>query len=353
MALVVTPLAGADSAPTPQQLEALREAQEQEQAGQTSEQEAPEQEAQPAASQQAQAPEGQEPSGEGEPNAEPDEAARRENARVAYSLRQREVQLREREARLAAEERARTEAQAKREQEEKELAALDELSLLERIAKKTGKPLETVLRNAIARAANGGKPTPEMEAQAEKDRLAQLEAKQKELDEKLLKSEQDRQAREAQARYEQTLADIRDEYATAIDASLHPFLAALEPSEAVHKAMLIANEYATRTGQLPETNDLMEYVETQEREAFEARAAKVGYARAAKENPEGAAAAAAAATPPPPVAAALPTKGAKKVVSNRAAAARGTPPVDYRKMSERDRVAAAGREVFGKFFPEE
>jgi len=110
-------------------------------------------------------------------------------------------------------------------------------------------------------------------------------------------------------------------------------LASLEANRVAQAVLRVADDYAARTGDVPEVSDVLDYLENQERARFEAIAERAGYS---KREAQAVAAEMAAGEPPP------------RPLTNAAAAERGSAPTDWRKMSERERIERAGREVFGK-----
>jgi hypothetical protein len=303
------------------------------------------------------------------------EQAKAEAARAAYALRQQERALKKRQDDLQAREAALKEAAAKREAEEAEYAQLDELALLERISAKTGKSLDSIVRGAIARVANGGEPSPEQKMAAlEKlarealERADKMEASMRERDEAAQRA---RAEADAQNRIEQMRLSI----AASIDPEAHPFLNTYGADEVAEHALMLANEYAVRTGEAPEFADVLEYMEAQESAEFERRATAAGWTKqqirdaspAAKDEP----------APPPmrdvssgglvygdaSLEAAQRAAGVSQgvvrnnrgqfqrsgaAVTNGQASARGEAPVNWSAMSERERITRAAAEVFGK-----
>lgn len=304
------------------------------------------------------------------------EAARVEAARAAYALRQQERQLQARHAELEARAKQLEEADAARKAREAEESQLDEIALLEAIAKRKGTTLDAVVRGAIARVQNGGQATVEQQIAEAKAAAEEAKAEAKRLREEAeaARAQEAEAARAAEA--EARINAFRDAYAGGIDENHHPFLSMLNPADVAERGLYIANAYALETGRIPATEEVLEYLEGVERTAFEDRATKVGWTKA---QAAAAAAAAAGAQPSPtsgvdtsdnPAPASggllfghsadgMPGAGSQGVtrdtagrfvpraVTNSAASARGAAPVDWRNMSERDRIAAAGREVFG------
>lgn len=202
--------------------------------------------------------------------------------------------------------------------------------------------VEDLLRRSIAKISNGGKPTPEMELQQALEMAKKAQAEAESIREELKKRDQDleqRRIEEAQAR---AIQDYRDDAASAVDEAKHPFLAAYDPARVAEAALRAADAYAAKTGVIPAVEDILDYLEQVEREEWEARAPKLGFTKAPPPNDPAATAPARA-----PNGKFQPRAETPRTVSNQSAAARGEAPVDYRKMSKRERARTAGREVFG------
>lgn len=118
------------------------------------------------------------------------------------------------------------------------------------------------------------------------------EAKAAELEAREEKRLRELEERQAQEQYEQVVYGFRSQYANAVSAEKHPFLNALSREVVAQRALDAANHYAKVTadangvGLVPDTNELIDYLEKVEREEFEARAGKVGFARQAVKQPE-------------------------------------------------------------------
>jgi len=327
------------------------------------------------------------PKAEGESEAEaaaPDPEAEAEgrrlaDARTAYALRQQEKQLAQQRAELDLQARQMAAEKAARAKQLADEEALDEIALVEAIAKRTGKGVDEVVRGLIARVQNGGKATVEQQlevvakdAKEAREYAAQLEARLR-ADAEAAAEAYDVQRKEAY------LNELRDSYASALDENHHPILSTMDPAEVAERGLVAANAYVLQGYPMPTAEAVLEYLEKVEHTEFVARATKAGYSKAA--IAEAAAAATEAAQPAatgvdasdwsPPARGGLvygaaadagyqPSLGngvqrnamgqyvAPRAVTNNDAAARGTAPIDWRNMDERDRVAAAGREVFGK-----
>lgn len=232
------------------------------------------------------------------------------------------------------------------------------------------------MRGAIARVQNGGQATVEQRVEA-----AEREAREAREAAAKLKAELEQQRSEEQAAHERQAAEyrlneLRDTYASTIDENHHPFLSLLDPAEVAERGLFAANAYATQVGLVPPADEVIQFLEDQERAAFEARATKAGWTKAQ------AAAAVQAATAAPAPSGGVDTSdnpaparggltfshsadgapGAQaqgvtrdtsgrfvpRAATNSQAAARGTAPADWRGMSERERIARAGAEVFGR-----
>lgn len=198
---------------------------------------------------------------------------------------------------------------------------------------------EDVIRRAIARIANNGQLTPE---QAQEDLKREI-AEAKRLAEELKKELSDRDLRAQQAAAEAEAQAFIDDYRQSVVAEIkpdaYPFLAAFEADEVAETALHVANRYAEKTGEVPAIADVLAYIEQTERQKFEARAAKVGYARPAPQ-------AAPSAPRDPSTGRFQPT-----ALPNSVAAERGSAPEDFSKMSERERLLAAGRWLSEKMGP--
>lgn len=309
------------------------------------------------------------------------EARRLADARTAYALRQQEKQLGQQRAELEAQARQLAAEKAERAKQLADEDALDEIALVEAIAKRTGKGVDDVVRGLIARVQNGGKATVEQ----------QLEAVSKEAREAreyavALQAKLDRQAAEEleyarMASQEAYLNQLRDGYASAIDENHHPILSTLDPAEVAERGLVAANAYVMQGYPMPTSQDVLEYLEKVERTDFEARAAKAGYSKAqiaaavATGEADGASSAgshevdasdyspyargglqfgSAADAGYVPLAQGVKRDAAgryvapRTTVTNNDAAARGSAPIDWSSLDERDRTALAGREVFGK-----
>lgn len=318
-------------------------------------------------------------SGEAAPVEDEAEARRIADSRTAYALRQQERQL--------AQQRAELDAQAKqlaaeREAREKQRAAeeaLDEIALVEDIARRTGRGVDEIVRGLIARVQNGGKATVEQQLEVvSKEAREAREAAAKLREELEARARGEASAAEL-ARQEAFLNSLRDDYAAAIDENHHPILSTLDPADVAERGLIAANAYVSQGYAMPTAQDVLEYLENVERAEFEARATKAGYTRA-----QIAAATAAPETVAPPAAGGVdasdwspPARGGlqfgsaadagsvslsqgvqrdasgryvapRTTVTNNDAAARGTAPIDWRSLDERDRTALAGREVFGR-----
>lgn len=236
---------------------------------------------------------------------------------------------------------------------------------MEAAAKARGISLEEFLRHGVNQMSNGGKPTPEILAEQASREAAEAKSEL----EKYRKEEQERREnaeKEAAAQRQAAfLHDFRNDLADAIDVNKHPILSASEDAEEVlEKAMVLADNYARNTGRLPVIDSVIDELESREARKFEGYARKLGYSKAQiQEELE----LAAAEGRKPAVDPAQLTDGygdrdsqepkmvrdgsgrfVPRVVSNDRAAARGAAPIDWSKLSERERIEMAGREVFGK-----
>lgn len=259
------------------------------------------------------------------------EKARKEAARAAFALRQREQKLKAREAEVERIVQREKEIAA-REAELSELQQADDISLLERVAAAKGVKLEDLLRRSIQKLANGGEPTQEMVEQAMRDELASVRKRLEEFENREKEAARELEKQRIRSENERFLAQYRDATASAISADEHPILSAYDPTQIVMAAMRVADDYAGKTGEVPDVGEVLAYLEEQERTRYETIAKRVG----SRATPEEMAAAAAAGKSP------------ARVVTNAAAASRGAAPVDYRAMTERERISAAAAEVFGK-----
>lgn len=308
------------------------------------------------------------------------EAQRLADARTAYALRRQEKELAQQKAELEAQAKQLAAEKAAREKQLAEEAALDEIALVEAIAKRTGKGVDDVVRGLIARVQNGGKATVEQQLEAVAKEAREAREYAARLEAELKRQAEEEAAAELTARQEAFLNGLRDSYAASIDENHHPILSTLDPAEVAERGLIAANAYVEQGYPMPTAQDVLEYLEAVERAEFEARAAKAGYSRGAP--PPAADDAGGAAPPPggtgvdasdwsPPARGGLQIGSAadagpvslaqgiqrdaygryvapRQVVSNADAAARGTAPINWRELDERDRVALAGREVFGK-----
>lgn len=294
-------------------------------------------------------------------------------------MRQQERQLQARQAELEARARQLDEADAARKAREAEESQLDEIALLEAIAKRKGTTLDAVVRGAIARVQNGGQATVEQQIAEAKAAAEEARAEARRLREESEAARQQAERAANEAAVEARINAFRDAYAGGIDESQHPFLSMEDPAAVAERGLAVANSYAEETGMVPATEEVLEYLEQLERVRFENKATKAGWTRAQIEAvaPGAAAAQAPAAvggvdtseSPAPATRGGLlfghsadGAPGASsngvvrdgtgrflpRTVTNNAASARGAAPVDWRNMSERDRIAAAGREVFGR-----
>lgn len=251
---------------------------------------------------------------------------------------------------------------------------------MEEIAKRRGKPFETVLRNALERASNGNEPTEEMKREAELDRLSKVEkelAERNERDARAAKEAEERHAAEVEAYY---INSYKQSVVNALSAEHHPMMMTLQQGEILEKVLAAADYIAGQTGSVPDPAELLAEFERDEVEKFEARAAKAGYTREqiqaavveAQEDAERADAMSkgesikdtmkkakkvqfSSAEPDLHVREAdgrVITPGTPVVrppMGNRdAAESGGTGKRDWKNMSRRERIEQAGKEVFGK-----
>jgi len=248
--------------------------------------------------------------------------------------------LKAREGAIAAAEK-RGEELAKREAELAELEKLDELALLEKRAKASGRSLEDVLRHIITRVANGGKETQEdretrLEREAKEARAAAEEAKQavKDWTEK-------QEAAAIMAANERIIMDYRDDALSTLSEELHPHLSTVDPEYVARRALQVADQVAGAEGVVPDVADVLQFLEDEEREQFEKRAARLKYSRGEQKpapvelgrGPDGRFQPAKQAPP--------------RNVTNQMSASRTQSPIDWSKLSERERIELAGEEVLG------
>ena len=294
------------------------------------EQAAPEEPAEPQVDQQAAAAEKEK------------EHSRQEEARRAFALRRKARELEEKEQRLAAVE-AKERAIAEREQKLAAMEGLDELAILEHEAKRRGITLEDLLRRGIARVANGGKPTPDMELQQAMELARKASDKAAALEEEMKRRDLEAEQRRAFEANEAMIDNYRSDAIESLDESSHPFLSTYSQDQVAEAALRAANEYAARTGQVPDAREVLDYLEEIERQSFEERAGRTGYTKAPPQ-------------PAPSVDEVMTSRGSDgkfkikgaRTVSNSTAAARGSAPIDYRKLNPRERARAAAKEVFGR-----
>jgi hypothetical protein len=290
-------------------------------------------------------PESAQPQPPAQPSEPTAQEIQRENARIAYALRQEERRIAAEKAEIEAARKKLDEELNASKSAERDFLKLDPLSALERLSKERGIPFEVLMRDAIARMSNGGKPTPEQEMEDLKRRLQE----QDERWEASKREREEREAREAQAaqeaQREQILANFRDEFASLIDENHHPYLSTLDTRDTVERAMREANEHARLYGEVPDFGEVLDELERQEKESFDARAMRRGYARQDSPPPQ-------THGNDPRVDEAMMQRDASgrftpRVVSNATASARGSAPVDWKKLSDRERLERAGEEVFG------
>lgn len=283
-------------------------------------------------------PEGEKPA----PEKSPEERAQEieaDLARKAYGLRKAEAKLR-----AEREEIAREKAEAQRLAEEAKKGAalkeLDEFGLMEHVAKERGMTLEQLLKQVVSRYANGGKVTPEVEKEQMAAKVDALQAKLDAMEADAKARQEAELERQQLTEAETILNEVRGGFVEALSPEKHVFLSTFDQADVVEAAMRTANEYAEERGEMPELSDVLDYLEEVEAKKFEARALKAGYTKAQ-------AAAMAAGTPAP-----APERGPNgqfrpKVASNQQVAARGEAPAEWDRMTERERITRAGREVFG------
>lgn len=211
-----------------------------------------------------------------EPLAKQHAALTRRKAAAEELERRAESRLRDVEAR-----------ELKLKQAEDEFAALSEDALLERVAQRKGLTLDQLVKRAITRIANGGKPNPEDVVHDVKRELEQL--KQAKVDEaKQGDAEAERRAEAAVTQYINGTLEL-------ITEDAHPFLADVEATELGRRVRAVAEEYASKTGKAPDPREVLDYLEQQEGARFNARAARLN--KATTETPQGAAAPVAGAVP--------------------------------------------------------
>ena len=206
--------------------------------------------------------------------------------------------------------------------------------MLEKLAERRGRSVDDVLRRAIARITNNGELTPEQRESDVIKRVELAEKKHAELLERIEAREQREAEMAAAAEFNSFLADYRGAAINAIDERTYPVLSAYEPDEVADSVLATANLVADRTGEIPEVSQVLAYLERIEQAKLDRVAGKAGYTKAA---------------PPPPPAAPAPAKRdptgrfLPAALPNQVAAERGTAPADYTRMSDRDRLAEAGK----------
>lgn len=274
---------------------------------------------------------------------------------------------------------------SKRAEDFEKLGSLDELALLEEVARRTGKPLEQVLRRGIEKVSNGGQLTDEERAEQAQREQAARDARLEKLENEL----RERDAREQAAAQQRQMQEVVDNYKFAtLDAfqpDVYPHLSAYTEEQIAMAAVKVADYIAGQTDEIPDPAYVLQQLEDNERQQWEARAAKIGYSRAPKAAPSELASNDDAENnesvhkrkiggmtplnprkqPPPaeielaPGVASRDANGKIRVggatptvlrpsLSNRDVSARGESPIDWRNMSERERIERAGQEVFNK-----
>ena len=268
------------------------------------------------------------------------EERRKENANIAWGLRQKEAKLKEREAHLAQLE-AREAKLKERESEFDELGRVDEIELLERVARKRGLSTEEVIRRAIMRMQNGGEATPDMKQSDLEREVAELKKSLAEREERDKRERETAQAAQEEAARTQAMNAYRADAASGVNSDKHPILAAMDADEVGQAALDVALQVVQRVNQVPGVDEVLDYLEQQESERFLKIAEARGYTKA---EAQAALQAQIDAGQQP----AAPAAPAKPVVSNKTAGQRGAAPPDYRNMTERERIKAAAAEVFGE-----
>jgi hypothetical protein len=263
------------------------------------------------------------------------------------------------------------------------LVTLDELQLLEEVARRTGKPLEHILRRGIERASNGGAPTEEMLKEAEAADREATKAELKAIRDELARRDAEAQQQATAAQMQQAVENYKYMALDAYTADAYPHLSAYPEEQIAMAAVRVADYIAGQTDEIPDAAYVLQQLEDNERQQWEAKAAKAGYVRAPRvspselasnddeENNERVAVKRVDGLVPlnpkkqaPPaeiylepgveyrdsngvIRAGGPTV-IRPALTNGAAASRGQSPVDWRNMSERERIERAGKEVFGK-----
>lgn len=234
---------------------------------------------------------------------------------------------------MAEAERIKQAAEAK-ERELKELLDADELTMLEKLAERRGRSVDDVLRRAISRITNDGQLTPE---QREADILRRVEAAEKrhnELMARIEAEESKRAAAAAEAEFVSFLNDYRGAAISALDEKTFPVLSAFDADEVADSVITVANTVADRTGEIPDVAQVLAYLERQEQAKIDRVAGRVGYSKQPQPS-----------TQPQQPAPKRDVSGRflPAAVPNQVAAERGAAPPDFSRMSERERLAEAGK----------
>jgi antitoxin component of RelBE/YafQ-DinJ toxin-antitoxin module len=198
----------------------------------------------------------------------------------ALTRRQRAVQEAERRAQEQV-----TAAEAKAQAAEAalaELEALDEMALLERVAKRKGLTLDQIVKRGIARVANKGQLPPEEATRAE------IEAARKKAEEasaevarlKEERAEETEQARDTEVK--QTIDGWKHKAASLALANEDrlPLITALAPEDIGERAYDVMARYYqatkddTGTGVVPSHEEVLLYLEQQEQADFERKEAR-------------------------------------------------------------------------------
>lgn len=288
---------------------------------------------------EAQGAEGENPEGtqEASPPAQPEPEKKPVSPELAELTRRAAIAARiekraqEREAEVSRREREIAEREAS-------FTNVDELEVLQRVAKAKGVDFNTLLRRAIQRHANNGELAPE---EAVKAREEERDRELRELKEWKQEREAER-AREAQARQVQEWQNGVVSLARASTESL-PYLADLlsQPggdSEVAQRAAQVAGAYYRKTGEVPDNTELVEFLEAQEQQAVDAhyarlkRLGKISEAQASSTGP---------GNPKTGEQASGPAKTAKTLTNN--GASQRAASADLYKMSERERIAYAAQ----------
>ena len=264
------------------------------------------------------------------------ERQRREIANAAYAIRAKERELKTREAK-AAELDAKEKAIAEREAALREFEAADEFAVLEKVAKRKGLQVDDLLRRAIARAANNGNADPAFEMEDLKKEVLKVAAKNEELAAELKRRDEEATKRSQEQEAQAIIDNYRDEAISHLEAGeTYPILSSYDPEEVAEAVLQTADRYAAKTGEVPSVADVLEYLEKQEQQKLEKVTSKLGYQRQVKDVLQ-----------PAPQ---QPQRGSDgkflpRGITNNVAGERGAAPVDYKSMTDRERIQQAAREV--------